>query len=45
MLLRAAPQQRATLGLYAPQPRVLAELTRRVRAAFDPLFLFNPGRL
>jgi len=24
---------------------VLAELTRRVRAAFDPLFLFNPGRL
>jgi glycolate oxidase FAD binding subunit len=45
MLLRAAPQQRATLGLYAAQPKAMAELTARVRAAFDPLSLFNPGRL
>ena len=44
MLLRAAPDQRASLGLYAPQPRALAELTARVKAAFDPLSLFNPGR-
>lgn len=45
MLLRAAPQQRAALGLYAPPPPVLAALTARVKAAFDPLSLFNPGRL
>jgi glycolate oxidase FAD binding subunit len=45
MLLRAAPEQRATLGLFAPQPRVVADLTRRVKAAFDPMSLFNPGRL
>ena len=44
MLLRAAPALRASLGLYAPQPRALAELTARVKAAFDPLSLFNPGR-
>ena len=45
MLLRAAPAQRAELGLYAPQPPVLADLEKRVKAAFDPLSLFNPGRL
>lgn len=45
MLLRASAQQRAALGLYAPQPPVLAALARRVTAAFDPLSLFNPGRL
>jgi len=44
MLLRAAPRQRASLGLFAPQPPVLADLTRRVKAAFDPLSLFNPNR-
>jgi glycolate oxidase FAD binding subunit len=44
MLLRASAGQRAALGLYAPQPRAVAELTARVKAAFDPLSLFNPGR-
>jgi len=28
---------------YEPEDRVRAELTRRVKAAFDPLRLFNPG--
>lgn len=45
MLLRAPPSRRAALGLYAPQPPALAELSARVKAAFDPLHLFNPGRL
>ena len=35
---------RAALGLYAPQPPALATLSRAVKAAFDPLSLFNPGR-
>lgn len=45
MLLRASAQSRAALGLYAPQPPALAALNRSVKAAFDPLSLFNPGRL
>jgi glycolate oxidase FAD binding subunit len=45
MLLRADSGQRARLGLYAPQPPALADLAKRVKAAFDPLSLFNPGRL
>lgn len=45
MLLRAAPETRAAIGLYAPQPPALAALNRSVKAAFDPLSLFNPGRL
>ena len=45
MLLRASAQTRATYGLYAPQPPALAALSTSVKAAFDPLSLFNPGRL
>jgi glycolate oxidase FAD binding subunit len=45
MLLRASAESRAALGLYAPQPSALAALNRAVKAAFDPLSLFNPGRL
>ena len=37
MLLRASAETRTAIGLYA--------LNRSVRAAFDPLSLFNPGRL
>ena len=45
MLLRASAAGRASLGLFAPQPPALAALSRSVKAAFDPLSLFNPGRL
>lgn len=45
MLLRASPESRILHGLYAPQPPALAALNRAVKAAFDPLSLFNPGRL
>jgi len=45
MLLRASPESRALHGLYAAQPPALAALGRAVKAAFDPLSLFNPGRL
>jgi len=45
MLLRASAESRAALGLYAPQPPALAALNRAVKAAFDPLSLFNPGRM
>jgi glycolate oxidase FAD binding subunit len=45
MLLRASAESRAKHGLYADQPPALAALNRAVKAAFDPLSLFNPGRL
>jgi glycolate oxidase FAD binding subunit len=45
MLLRGSAESRASLGLFAPQPPVLATLGRAVKAAFDPLSLFNPGRI
>ncbi len=45
MLLRASAESRALRGLFAPQPPALAALNRAVKAAFDPLSLFNPGRL
>src|SRR6185437_13065116 len=45
MLLRAPAERRAALGVFPPQPAALAEITARVKAAFDPLALFNPGRL
>ncbi|HEX2759606.1 MAG TPA: FAD-binding protein [Rhizomicrobium sp.] len=45
MLLRASPESRALHGLYAPQPPALAALGHAVKVAFDPLSLFNPGRL
>lgn len=44
MLLRAHAEARAELGLYGPQPRAVAALNHAVKAAFDPLGLFNPGR-
>jgi glycolate oxidase FAD binding subunit len=45
MLLRGSAESRASLGLFAPQAPALAALGRAVKAAFDPLSLFNPGRL
>jgi len=45
MLLRASAEARAKLGVYAPQEPALAALSRAVKAAFDPLGLFNPGRM
>ncbi len=45
MLLRGSAESRKSLGLFAPQPAALASLGRAVKAAFDPLSLFNPGRL
>jgi glycolate oxidase FAD binding subunit len=45
MLLRGGAEARAALGIYAPQQPALAAMARNVKAAFDPMNLFNPGRL
>lgn len=45
ILLRADAQMRARVGAFAPEPPPRAALTRSVTAAFDPLGMFNPGRM
>jgi glycolate oxidase FAD binding subunit len=45
ILLRADAQTRATIDVFEAEDPVRAQLTRSVKAAFDPLGLFNPGRM
>jgi glycolate oxidase FAD binding subunit len=44
-LLKAAAERRRDIGAFQPEPATLAALTRSVKAAFDPLGIFNPGRM
>lgn len=44
-LFRASAQTRAKIAVFQPQPPALAALTLRVKESFDPLHLFNPGRM
>lgn len=44
-LMRAPDGLRASLDVIPPEPASLAAITRRVKAAFDPAFILNPGRL
>ncbi len=45
MLFRAPEEVRRRLPVFHPQPEPLAEVTARVRAAFDPREILNPGRM
>ncbi|HEY0420648.1 MAG TPA: FAD-binding protein [Acetobacteraceae bacterium] len=45
MLLRAPSALRAAVDVVPPEPAPLARITRRVKAAFDPKGIFNPGRI
>jgi glycolate dehydrogenase FAD-binding subunit len=45
MLLRAPDALRAGLPVLPPLVPTLARLTRRVKAAFDPIGILNPGRM
>ncbi len=44
-LFRADAEARAQLEVFQPLPPPLASLTSRVKQAFDPKGLFNPGRM
>ena len=44
-LIRAPETVRAAVPVFQPQPPVLAALSERIRAAFDPAGVFNPGRM
>ncbi|MSP81475.1 MAG: glycolate oxidase subunit GlcE [Alphaproteobacteria bacterium] len=45
VLMRAAPGPRASEGVFEPLAPGLAALTRRVKDAFDPRRVLNPGRM
>lgn len=44
-LMRAPDALRAAVPVFEPQPPALAALTRRVKDAFDPRRILNPGRM
>jgi glycolate oxidase FAD binding subunit len=44
-LIRGSPGLRRTLAVFEPQPAPLAALSRRVKDAFDPTHILNPGRM
>jgi len=44
-LLRAPDALRATVPAFHPQPTALAALSARVKEAFDPRSILNPGRM
>ncbi len=45
MLVRAAPAVRAAVPVFEPQEPAVAALSARVKQAFDPLRILNPGRM
>jgi glycolate oxidase FAD binding subunit len=45
MLLRAPESLRAAVDVIPAEAPALAAITRRVKAAFDPKGILNPGRL
>jgi glycolate oxidase FAD binding subunit len=44
-LVRAPATLRAALDVFEPPKRQVLDLTRRVKAAFDPKRILNPGRM
>lgn len=44
-LIRATQDVRAAVPVFEPQPEPLAALNARVKAAFDPAGVLNPGRM
>jgi glycolate oxidase FAD binding subunit len=44
-LIRANEATRAVTPVFQPQQKAVATLTARVKAAFDPADIFNPGRI
>jgi glycolate oxidase FAD binding subunit len=44
-LVRASPSLRRAVAVFEPQPASLAALSRRVKEAFDPAHILNPGRM
>jgi len=44
-LIKGSPALRGAVPVFEPQPPPLAALSRRVKDAFDPAHILNPGRM
>ena len=44
-LIKGSPALRRAVPVFEPQPAALAALSRRVKDAFDPRHILNPGRI
>jgi glycolate dehydrogenase FAD-binding subunit len=44
-LVKGSPALRRAVAVFEPQPPALAALSRRVKEAFDPKHILNPGRM
>jgi glycolate dehydrogenase FAD-binding subunit len=44
-LIKGSPTLRRAVPVFEPQPAPLAALSRRVKDAFDPAHILNPGRM
>ncbi len=44
-LVKASPASRRAVAVFEPQPVPLAALSRRIKDAFDPAHILNPGRM
>jgi glycolate oxidase FAD binding subunit len=44
-LIKGSPALRRAVPVFEPQPAPLAALSRRVKDAFDPRHILNPGRM
>lgn len=44
-LVKGSPGLRQTVPVFEPQPPALTALSRRVKDAFDPRHILNPGRM
>ena len=44
-LISGSPALRSAVAVFEPQPAPLAALSRRVKDAFDPAHILNPGRM
>ncbi|MEO1225897.1 MAG: FAD-linked oxidase C-terminal domain-containing protein, partial [Pseudomonadota bacterium] len=44
-LIRALEPVRAAVPVFQPEPEPLAALSRRIKDAFDPKGILNPGRM
>jgi glycolate oxidase FAD binding subunit len=44
-LVKGSPALRRAVPVFEPQPATLAALSRRVKDAFDPRHILNPGRM
>jgi glycolate oxidase FAD binding subunit len=45
MLIRAGAPARAAIDVFQPHPEVNMMLIRRLKEAFDPHRILNPGRM